>query len=64
MEGVAVAREPVDRSANNNACGTTCNLPLEIMEGSDGMITREAICRLKETTTTAVNERIFCKAKL
>jgi hypothetical protein len=42
----------------------TCNLPLEIIEGSDGMITRDAICRLEETTTTAVDERIFCKAKL
>jgi hypothetical protein len=50
VEGVAVAREPVDRTANNNASGTTCNLPLEIMEGSDAMITRDAICRLKETT--------------
>jgi len=58
VEGVAMAREPVGRSAN------ACNLPLEIMEGSDGMITRDAICRLEETTTTAVNERIFCKAKL
>jgi len=53
-----MAREPVGRSAN------ACNLPLEIMEGSDGMITRDAICRLEETTTTAANERIFCKAKL
>jgi hypothetical protein len=37
----------------------TCNLPLKIMEGSDGMITRDAICRLEETTTTAVDERNF-----
>jgi hypothetical protein len=52
---LTMAHEPVDQVLMLVESGP-CSLPLEIMEGSDGMITRDVICRLKETATTAVNE--------